>query len=198
MPRRSKADAAETRRMIVEAARGLFTEQGYAATTTAAISRSAGVTEGAFFNHFKDKKALFREILVALQTQYDGAVRMRAIGDGRVGTPLEAMLRGCRASIELAQEPSFARIVMIEGRAVLGEDEWHRIDSGMGALSTEYGLRAVAMTAGRSDLPFKAMALLVLGMLNEVIFATLRGELPDGPDASLALIGSAITAWTKH
>jgi AcrR family transcriptional regulator len=198
MPRRSKADAAQTRRTIVAAARALFTEHGFTTTTTAAISRAAGVTEGAFFNHFKDKRAIFREILVALQTQYDGAVRMRAIGDGRVGTPIDAMIRGCRASIELAQEPSFARIVMIEGRAVLGEDEWHRIDSGMGALSTEYGLRAIAGAAGRGDAPFKPMALLVLGMLNEIIFATLRGELPDGPDASLALIGSAITAWTKH
>lgn len=195
MPRRSKADAAETRRSIVASARALFTEQGYPATTTAAISRAAGVTEGAFFNHFKDKRAVFREILVTLQTDYDRAVRMRAIGDGQVGTPLEAMLRGCRASVELAQEPSFARIVMIEGRAVLGEGEWHRIDSGMGALSTEYGLRAVAAAAGRSDLPFKAMALLVLGMLNQIIFATLRGELPDGPDAALDLIRRAIDVW---
>lgn len=195
MPRRSKADAAETRRAIVDAARGLFTVQGYSSTTTAAISRAAGVTEGAFFNHFADKKALFREILVTLQTDYDGAVRMRAIGDGHTGTPMDAMLRGFRASVELAQEPSFARIVMIEGRAVLGEDDWHRIDSGMGALSTEYGLRAIAMAAGKGDLPFKAMALLVLGMLNETIFATLRGEMPDGPDVALALMAQALNEW---
>jgi AcrR family transcriptional regulator len=195
MPRRSKEDAAETRRLIVRSARELFTAHGYAGTTTAQIARAAGVTEGAYFHNFRDKKAVFREILVTLQTDYDRAVRMRAVGDGRASTPMEAMMRGCRASIELAQEPSFARIVMIEGRAVLGEDDWHRIDSGMGALSTEYGLRAIAAANGRNDPPFAAIALLVLGMLNEAIMAALRGAPPSETATALALMAQAMNIW---
>ncbi len=177
-------------------ARTLFVEQGYAATTTAAIARAAGVTEGAYFHHFKDKKSAFREILVTLQTDYDRAVREHALGDG-ASTPMDAMLRGCRASIQLARSPAFARIVMIEGRAVLGDAEWREIDSGMGALSAEYGLRAIAGMNGIADRDFKTMGLLVLGMLNEAIFAQIRGELSAGAEGTAALIGEAIRAWLK-
>jgi len=49
--------------MIIQAATQLFANQGFDATTTKEIVRTAGATEPLLFYHFKGKEALFTEIL---------------------------------------------------------------------------------------------------------------------------------------
>ncbi len=195
MARKSRAEATETRLRIMAAAQVLFAKRGFAGTPTALIAKQAGVTEGALFNHFKDKKALFGEILGDLQRSYDRNVRIAAMGNGG-GTALDAMRRGFAASLRLARDPAYARIVLAEGRAVLGETEWGRIDSGMGRTSIEYGLRAIAAEHGKTDADFARISTLVLGMLNETNFALQRRELVD-PQASLKLIEQAMAMWLE-
>lgn len=51
---------------ILAAALGMFAEKGFAATSTAALAREAGVAEGTIFRHFTGKEAIFSEILGAL------------------------------------------------------------------------------------------------------------------------------------
>lgn len=194
MARKSKVEAAETRKRIVATARALFADNGYIVTTTAQIARATGVTEGALFNHFPDKKSLFREILVDLQTGYDRSVRQAAIGDGG-GTAMDALMRAFSASIALAREPAFARIVLREGRSVLGEADWHAIDAGMGARSTEFGLRAVAAEMGVSEGDFPVLSRLVLGMLNETIFVDLERDSAISTNACIATIRELIVLW---
>lgn len=45
----------ETRCRIIEAAKRLFSEQGYESTTVAQITDAAGVAKGTFFNYFENK-----------------------------------------------------------------------------------------------------------------------------------------------
>lgn len=52
----------ETRRRILEAATRLFTESGYAGSTTRRISEAAGVNEVTLFRHFESKQNLFMEL----------------------------------------------------------------------------------------------------------------------------------------
>ncbi|ABA90331.1 transcriptional regulator, TetR family [Syntrophotalea carbinolica DSM 2380] len=59
MARKTKAEAEQTRRDILEAALELFHAKGYTRTTLEEIARSAGVTRGAIYWHFKDKVDLF-------------------------------------------------------------------------------------------------------------------------------------------
>lgn len=59
MARKTKAEAEQTRRDILEAALDLFHAKGYTRTTLEEIARSAGVTRGAIYWHFKDKVDLF-------------------------------------------------------------------------------------------------------------------------------------------
>ena len=193
MARKSRAEATETRLRIMAAAQVLFAKRGFAGTSTALIAKQAGVTEGALFNHFKDKKALFGEIVGELQRSYDRSVRIAAMGAGG-GTALEAMRRGFAASLRFARDQAYARIVLAEGRTVLGETEWGRIDSGMGHTSIEYGLRAIVTENGKKGAEYSRIATLILGMLNETIFALQRKELSD-PAASLKLIEQAMLGW---
>lgn len=61
-PRR-RAAAEQRRRAIVDAARRLFVERGYAATTMAAIAAAAGVSHETVYAAFGPKPALFRHLV---------------------------------------------------------------------------------------------------------------------------------------
>src|SRR2546430_7512715 len=61
--RTTKAEQSEaTRAALMDAARGLFAERGYAAVATEEIVRAAGVTRGALYHHFDGKEALFAAV----------------------------------------------------------------------------------------------------------------------------------------
>src|SRR6266508_1224809 len=61
-PRR-RAAADQTRRHILEAARRLFLERGYVATSMAAIAAAAGVSHETVYAAFGPKPALFRYLI---------------------------------------------------------------------------------------------------------------------------------------
>ena len=53
----------ETKKKIIRAARELFGENGFAATTTKEIASLAGVSEGTLFRHFETKRNLFDQTI---------------------------------------------------------------------------------------------------------------------------------------
>jgi AcrR family transcriptional regulator len=55
----------EKRDRIAAAARALFSERGFAGTTTAQIAAHAGVSEGIVFHHFGSKRELFAHVAAA-------------------------------------------------------------------------------------------------------------------------------------
>jgi len=70
MARRTKAEAQETRHAIMQAAMRQFSQQGWAATSLAAVASEAGVTRGAIYWHFKNKA----ELLMALWQELCGPI----------------------------------------------------------------------------------------------------------------------------
>jgi AcrR family transcriptional regulator len=54
---------AETRDMIIQAARRVFSEKGYHKSQIADIVREAGISTGSIYAHFKDKHDLFEQII---------------------------------------------------------------------------------------------------------------------------------------
>jgi TetR/AcrR family transcriptional repressor of nem operon len=63
--RRSREDAAETRRRIVETASRLFRARGIAPVSVADIMGALGLTVGGFYRHFESKEALVAEAIEA-------------------------------------------------------------------------------------------------------------------------------------
>jgi AcrR family transcriptional regulator len=65
-PSRARRDRekAETRRLILEAARQLFTTEGYVQTSMRRIAEQIGYTATAIYHHFHDKDALLNELCV--------------------------------------------------------------------------------------------------------------------------------------
>src|SRR5438874_12922309 len=58
---------------LLEAARGVFERDGYHGTTVSAIVQAAGLSQGAFYLYFADKKAVF----AALQEEMATLLRRR-------------------------------------------------------------------------------------------------------------------------
>ena len=59
--RKSKEEAAETRRRIVTAAAGEFREHGIVATGLSDLMQAAGLTHGGFYKHFESKDQVVAE-----------------------------------------------------------------------------------------------------------------------------------------
>lgn len=83
--------AVPTRERILEAARTIAIDHGYKGTTLAMIQKGAGVHAGSFYWHFKDKDALFAELVRRAYEQ--SQVMEQPLEDDQESNPLQVMLR---------------------------------------------------------------------------------------------------------
>lgn len=79
-----------TRAKLLQAARQLFTEQGYEGATIRDIAAAAGMSTGAVFANFTEKFDLFREIAAddmarLIQAMKDGAAAGRTVDEALLG-----------------------------------------------------------------------------------------------------------------
>src|SRR5215475_9694271 len=61
-PGKREQTKAQNRQMILEAARGVFAELGYGATTVRDIIRATPLASGTFYNYFKSKEEIYQAI----------------------------------------------------------------------------------------------------------------------------------------
>src|SRR5215210_5715875 len=91
--------AAATRDALMAAARELFEERGYGGVGTEEIVRRAGVTRGALYHHFSDKRDLFRAVHEELEQEIVAAIgaTMTEVEDPRalMEAGLRAFLDAC-------------------------------------------------------------------------------------------------------
>nr|AWL95164.1 TetR/AcrR family transcriptional regulator [Bradyrhizobium ottawaense] len=109
---------AENRAKLIRAARKAFATQGYAEASMDELTASVGLTRGALYHNFEDKKGL----LWAVVAQIDGemAERLRAIRE-QAPTLWQGLLAEGSAYIEMALDPEIQRIMLLDGPAVLGD-----------------------------------------------------------------------------
>jgi len=103
---------------LLEAARRVFERDGYHGTTVSAVVQVAGLSQGAFYLYFADKKGIF----AALQDEMATLLRRRIYWVTRdVPDPRQRLEAGLRAYFEFYDEyPAYNRRLTIEG---LGIDE---------------------------------------------------------------------------
>ena len=114
-----------TRSQLIAAARTLFADKGFAATSTEEILEAAQVTRGAMYHQFPSKTDLFRATFEAVEA--DLAARVGTAAAAATG-PAGRLRMGFVAFLDLCRDPEVQRIVMIDGPTVLGWNAWHEID----------------------------------------------------------------------
>src|SRR5882724_446267 len=122
-PERSRREeyTEATRQALLSTGRDIFASEGYQAAGIEAISRAARVTRGAFYHHFEDKKALFDAVVVSMQAEAAARIGERARAQQKIWDRLSVGLDACL-------EPAYARIVIQEAPAVLGNERYREIE----------------------------------------------------------------------
>jgi len=170
-----KEMAEQTRQRIVAAARRLFAEDGFYATSTNDIVQAAGVgTRGALYGHFANREELFLEVLEVIEVDLGAKVASNITGESwhqRLDQALTAFL-------DASLEPEVRRILLVDGPAVLGWEKWREVEArhGLGALKlmldqgNAEGSLAVADT--------EAMSHLLLSVIDEAALFIAHAKQP--------------------
>ncbi|HEY2669578.1 MAG TPA: helix-turn-helix domain-containing protein, partial [Rugosimonospora sp.] len=87
MARTLGSAAGETRQRIIDAARDLFVERGYAGTSVRDISERLGMTKGSMYYHFASKDELLHALVSPLVDEVDAFIA-DATAAGRVDAEL--------------------------------------------------------------------------------------------------------------
>jgi len=174
------------RARLIAAARALFASQGFAATGTPEIVERAKVTRGALYHHFADKTALLHAV-VSAEAEALAAEIERLSKPSR--DPQEALRAGTRAFFAAMKHPGRARLLLIEGPAVLGLAEMERIDAAGGRATLLAGLSAARPEVKKAELV--ALAQLLSAGFDRAALAISEGA-PEAPylAAMMRLIGA--------
>ncbi len=177
--KRTQAERSEaTRDALIAAARALFADRGYAAVGTEEIVRAAGVTRGALYHHFDDKRALFEAVYERIEVELAQRIAAGALSSG-AAAPLEAMRAGAEMFLQAATEPEAQRIVLIDGPSVLGWDRWREIAAEHGLGLIEATLQAAIEAGAIADQPVRPLAHVLMGALDEAAMLVARADDPE-------------------
>jgi AcrR family transcriptional regulator len=189
-----------TRAALIAAARELFAERGYAAVGTEEIVRSAGVTRGALYHHFAEKRALFEAVYEDVEREVVERIASTALASAR--DPLSALHAGAQAFLDACEEPAVQRIGLLDAPSVLGWERWREIGLRYGLGLVEASLQA-AMDAGLiAREPTRPLAHLLLGALDEGAMLVARardaGQTRSEVGASIDRLLDALAARTSQ
>ncbi|MGO4547740.1 TetR/AcrR family transcriptional regulator [Paenibacillus sp. 2TAB23] len=180
--KRNKQDTAITINKIKQIAREHFTDHGYAECSLEEIARSAEVTRGALYHHFENKKGLFRVVLASVQEEVAQCIEEEA---SQSEDMFEQLYLGCRAFVTAATEPANRRIMLIDGPAVLGWEEWRQLDAKQSMRLLRGQLELMQLQGSLQNIRLDAATHLLSGALNEA--ALWLAQKTDAEEADAAL-----------
>ncbi|HEX8317022.1 TetR/AcrR family transcriptional regulator [Longimicrobium sp.] len=176
MMERSAADPARGRRAeqkaarrerIHAAARALFVDRGYDATSLDDIAAVAGVARGTFFNYFPSKAAVLAEQYQRLAEEFVALHDASVQGTAR--EKLASLFRGAEAL--LRREGDFASVIYHQA---FREPEVVAADAGTEARVFERWVQWFEEAKQRGELSPGADSALLATVIMDVWFATLR------------------------
>jgi AcrR family transcriptional regulator len=186
MSTRKAAQSQSTRAELVAVARKLFAERGYAGTSTEEIVRTAGMTRGALYHQFKDKKDLFRAVAETVESELGPMIAANATPGADAWTFL---VEACQTFLDACLDRDVHQIILIDGPSVLGWDEWRAIEEKYGLALVEAGL-SMAMAQGFiPQQPVAPLARLLLAAVNEAGLVIARSN---DVQAARAEVGAAL------
>lgn len=190
MRRTNKERTESMRQTLIDAARSLFVEKGYAETATPDIVAVAGVTRGALYHHFEDKKALFRTVIeheaAEVATEIEAATPPGS-------SPRAAILDGTRGYFDAMARQGRTRLLLLDGPAVLGTDVMRTIDGETAEASLRKGLRAL-LSGTRNSGNAEMLAVLLSAAFDRAALAIEAGANRDQCEEAIAALIDGLIA----
>ncbi|HVX68128.1 MAG TPA: helix-turn-helix domain-containing protein [Mycobacteriales bacterium] len=181
------AQAAETRDALLAAARDLFGQQGYAATSTEEIVERAGVTKGALYHHFSDKLSLFKAVFEQVQLEVSDA----AVAEFNQPDSWAALIAGCRLWVDAHADPAVRQILLVDARGVLGWEVAREIETRFSTVALRGALRKAMHSGVVTRQPLRPLAVMLIGALSEACFYIAAN--PDSPDTRTEVADLIVT-----
>ncbi|BEP41819.1 MULTISPECIES: TetR/AcrR family transcriptional regulator [Variovorax] len=183
-----------TRLALLDAARALFVGKGYGDTSTPEIAVAAGITRGALYHHFADKRDLFRQVLQ--RESQAVAADIEAAAPEQL-SPREALLEGSKAYLNAMTAPGRTRLLLIDGPAVLGMEEIMALDDTTSAASLREGL--VRAGVGKDEVSLDALTPLLSAAFDRAALAIDAGaDVEETRTAMLWLLERALGPARKR
>jgi AcrR family transcriptional regulator len=114
-PSSRAARAAARRQAIIDAALDEFVARGFAATRLDDVAKRAGVAKGTIYLHFKDKEALFQELIRTALVPLIGRLAAPPPSGGSVRAALEAFARTFAEEVVSTRRGDIVRLIIAEG-----------------------------------------------------------------------------------
>jgi len=115
-PPSSRAErAADRRQAIIEAALDEFIARGYAATRLDDVAQRAGVAKGTIYLHFKDKEALFQELVRTALVPLIGRLAAPPPAGGSIRAAFENFVETFVREVVTTRRGDIIRLVLAEG-----------------------------------------------------------------------------------
>jgi AcrR family transcriptional regulator len=180
---------------IDEAARRLFAERGFAATSVNDVATAAGVAKGGVYHHYENKERLFEKVFRTVEQELFDRV---AATTATSGSGVDLLVEGTRTFLDRCLDPDVFQIVLVDGPKVLGWETWRAIDAThflppiIGALHLDAG----------DDPRIESLARLILGAADEAVRmlaaaddpAPVRDQLMDSLELMLRSVASSLAA----
>jgi AcrR family transcriptional regulator len=107
--------AAERRAAIIDAALDEFIARGFAATRLDDVAKRAGVAKGTIYLHFKDKEALFQELIRTALVPLIGRLAAPPPAGASVRAALEAFAQTFAREVITTRRGDIVRLIVAEG-----------------------------------------------------------------------------------
>ena len=169
---------------LIAAARRLFAGRGYAEVGTEEVVREAGVTRGALYHQFADKRDLFRAVLEEMLPEI--GQRLYAETMARIGHDREDLQVGARVLLGIYAEPEVRRLFLIEGPAVLGLSDWKALQAPLSTLFLDHALRHLVEEGIIAESEMPSLNELLSGALQQAALGIAAAEDPEAARASYA------------
>lgn len=174
MPRRSQEDRTRaTQGLLVATARRLFGERGYAHVSADEIVTAAGLSRGALYHHYADKRDLMRAVFEQLESEI--ADEISASIDQAPST-LDAITEALNAFLTICQRPEVIQLGLTDAPAVLGWQQWRQIEGEYGLALTVDWLQRAANEGLLVPVPVAVLAQLVLSAAIEAALMIAHAE----------------------
>jgi AcrR family transcriptional regulator len=172
-----------TRARLIEAARELFPERGYAGVPVEEIVRRAGVTRGALYHQFPEgKKDLFVAVFDAVETDVMAGIA-ETLAESGADDPIAGVRAGIDATLALALDPKLVQLTILDAPAVLGWEEWRAAGERYGLGLVRAGLTAAMDAGAMPRAPVDPLAQLLLAAVEEAILFIARADDPEAARA---------------
>lgn len=157
--------ARRTRAALIKAARAMFLQRGYQASSIDAVAAEVHMTKGAVYHHFANKKELFRAAVYEATIEIGLAAGIADI-DTWEGDSWQRFVRLCDRALDILSR-SDDRGLIEEAGAVLGWKEWRDIESRFGLNLLEHQITQ-AMTEGAIPvLPVRTLVSFIIAAFEE-------------------------------